>query len=64
MSRRDGEDSVHFGLDDGIEIHELGTGVPGGELPMDSAVRGSALVSKAWTRCSNVSTYDVSHGVS
>ena len=61
MSRRDGEDSVHFGLDDGIEIRELGTGVPGGELPMDSAVRS---VSKAWTRCSNVSTYDVSHGVS
>lgn len=43
MSRRDGEDSVHFGLDDGREIRELGTGVPGGELPLDSAVRGSAL---------------------
>ena len=58
MSRRDGEDSVHFGLDDGREIRELGTGVPGGELPMESAVR------PVWTRCSNVSTYDVSHGVS
>ena len=39
MSCRDGEDSVHFGLDDEIEIRELGTGIPGGELPMDSAVR-------------------------
>ena len=39
MSRRDDEDSVHFGLDDGREIRELGTGVPGGELPMESAVR-------------------------
>lgn len=43
MSRRDGEDSVHFGLDDGIEIREPGTSVLGSELPTDSAVRGIAL---------------------
>jgi hypothetical protein len=29
MSRRDGEDSVHFGLDDGREIRERRSGRPG-----------------------------------